>query len=193
MKHTIPALIEDLQAFQEKISEADFLVDLVASATREQRAALVRWVYTEYAPPDLSLNPDTQEIEVTPYIEAEYTGTEAAVYAVPLQTLLHEANGSYVPKGTGYEFLSVIPQDVWEAANMVSAVWKVPGSDNHMALTVEISLAIMAEREACAKMAQTADEYLSHDDRLEGLSNSGLDALVERDARIADAIRNDYR
>lgn len=45
-----------------------------------------------------------------------------------------------------------IPQDVWDAANMVSAVWKMPGSDNHLALTVEIGLAIMAEREACARV-----------------------------------------
>lgn len=47
-----------------------------------------------------------------------------------------------------------IPQDVWDAANMVSAVWKMPGSDNHLALTVEIGLAIMAEREACARVAE---------------------------------------
>lgn len=45
MKHTLPALIEDLQAFQEKISEADFLVDLADAATPEQLEPLIQWVY----------------------------------------------------------------------------------------------------------------------------------------------------
>lgn len=86
-----------------------------------------------------------------------------------------------------------IPADIWETVQVRIIPTGLDGNHYRSTLAQHIARAIMAEREACAKMAQTADEYLSHDDRLEGLSNSGLDALVERDARIADAIRNDYR
>lgn len=82
-----------------------------------------------------------------------------------------------------------IPQDVWDAAVAVGDLIPNGDGDAVTVCTGDIARAILAEREACASLARTADEYLFHDDRLEGLSNAGLDALVERDARIADAIR----
>ena len=84
-----------------------------------------------------------------------------------------------------------VSQEAWDAA--AAAVGAPDGLGYAKVFTDRIARAIMAakaeEREACARLAQRADEYVLHDDRLEGLSFAGLDALVERDARIADAIR----
>jgi hypothetical protein len=54
------------------------------------------------------------------------------------------------------------PEDIWDAANMVSAGWEMPGGVDHMSLTIEIAIAIMAEREACALMADTHAAMVSH-------------------------------
>lgn len=53
-----------------------------------------------------------------------------------------------------------------------------------------IAAALDSEREASADVAETADTHLLHDDRLEDLTRAEFNALFERDARIAAAIRN---
>lgn len=47
-----------------------------------------------------------------------------------------------------------IPQDVWDAANDMAAEWLMPGGEGHTMASNDIARAIMAEREACALVAE---------------------------------------
>lgn len=139
MKHTLPALIEDLQAFEKKVADPNFLIDVMDTATDEQKTNLMLWVYEEYSNPILIPDAQGAAIWVDGYDRGigfmAYEDIFVGLYDVPamypdeqeyrlevaakLEEIAAKIRGGISaelsPRGTGFEFLSATVEGIKNA------------------------------------------------------------------------------